>query len=316
MDEHTAALEMAEEAIAQADAFMGALDQAGKIGQHELALVHMHDAELRLQGGEGIVGDLRLGAAGRGQEGGLAGIGQADQAGIGDQLQPQPDPALLARPAFAMLARRLVGRGLEMRIAETAVAALAEHDLLAGLGQVEEDGLLVLVQDLGPDRDLHGDGRSGGTRAVGAAAVIAAPGLEMLLVAIVDEGVQVGDHFDDDVAAPPAIAAVRSTELDELLAPEADAARAAVAGFHEDLALVEEFHDRAPALAANWIVIPRPGRGIHALGAAPKAWIPAPSAGMTAELVEALCDTSNIQKQKTKKRGNGGFAIPLPNSRS
>jgi hypothetical protein len=32
---------------------------------------------------------------------------------------------------------------------------------------------------------------------------------------------------------------------------------------------------------------------------------------MTIEWVGSLCDTSNIQNPETKK-GNGGFAIPLP----
>ena len=42
---------------------MRAFDQAGNVGEHEFLLVDMHDAELRMQRGEGIVGDLRLGAA-------------------------------------------------------------------------------------------------------------------------------------------------------------------------------------------------------------------------------------------------------------
>ena len=124
MQQHAAAFGVAEEAVAEADAFMRAFDQAGQIGEHEFALVDAHDAELRMQRGERIVGDLRLGGADRGEEGGLAGIGQADQAGVGDQLQPQPDGALLAGLAGIGAARRLVGRGLEIGIAEAAIAAL------------------------------------------------------------------------------------------------------------------------------------------------------------------------------------------------
>ena len=98
MQDHAAALGVAEEAVAEADAFMRAFDQPGQIGEHEFALVDAHDAELRMQRGEGIVGDLRLGRGDHRQEGGLAGIGQADQPGVGDQLQPQADGAA-PRPA-------------------------------------------------------------------------------------------------------------------------------------------------------------------------------------------------------------------------
>ena len=110
MQQHAAALGVAEEAVAEADAFMRAFDQAGQVGQHEFALVDAHDAELRMQRGERIVGDLRLGRGDRREERGFAGIGQADQAGIGDQLQPQADGALFAGLAGIGVARRLVGR--------------------------------------------------------------------------------------------------------------------------------------------------------------------------------------------------------------
>ena len=97
MEEHAAALDMAEEAVAEPMALMRALDQAGNVGEDEFAPVGPHDAEARMQRREGIVGDLRLGRGDGGEEGRLAGIGQADEAGIGDQLEPQPDRLLLAR---------------------------------------------------------------------------------------------------------------------------------------------------------------------------------------------------------------------------
>ena len=110
MQQHAAALDVAEEAVAEAGALVRAFDQAGNVGQHEFAAVALDHAELGMQRGEGIVGDLRLGRADRGEEGRLAGVRQADEAGIGDQLQAQPDPALLARLAGIGVARRAVGR--------------------------------------------------------------------------------------------------------------------------------------------------------------------------------------------------------------
>ena len=37
MEQHAAALDMAEEAVAEAGAFVRALDQAGNVGEHEFA---------------------------------------------------------------------------------------------------------------------------------------------------------------------------------------------------------------------------------------------------------------------------------------
>ena len=73
-------------------------------------------------------------------------------------------------------------------------------------------------------------------------AVPAGLGLEMLLVAIIDERIQAVDAKRDDVAAASAIAAVRAAELDEFLAPKGDGSGAAGAGSDMDLGLVEEFH--------------------------------------------------------------------------
>ena len=130
MQQHPAALDMAEKAVAETEALVGAFDQARNIRQHEFAAVDRDDAELRMQRGEGIIGDFRLGGADGGEEGRLAGIRQADQAGIGDEFQPQPDGALVARLARIGVARRAVGGGFEMRVAEAAIAALGEHGTL------------------------------------------------------------------------------------------------------------------------------------------------------------------------------------------
>ncbi len=129
-----------------------------------------------------------------------------------------------------------------MRIAKTAIAALGHHRAFAHAGEIGQQGLVVLVEDLGADRDLEHHVGRGGARPVLAHAVAAGLGLEVLLVAVVDQGVEAVDAFDHHVAAASAVAAVRPAELDEFLAPERHAAGAAVAGADEDFGLVEKFH--------------------------------------------------------------------------
>ena len=73
-------------------------------------------------------------------------------------------------------------------------------------------------------------------------AVLAALRLELALVAEVDQGVEVFVGLDPDVAAVAAVAAVGPAQRDELLAPEAHAAVAAVSGDHCDFGFVDEFH--------------------------------------------------------------------------
>ena len=65
---------------------------------------------------------------------------------------------------------------------------------------------------------------------------------EMLGVAKVDQRVEAGDGFEDDVAALAALAAVGAAIFDVFLAPETDGAGATGARTDEDLGLVEEMH--------------------------------------------------------------------------
>src|ERR1700730_18868285 len=139
---------MPEEASADAGPLARSFDQSGEIGQDKLVVVLPNDAELRLQGRERVVGDFRPGMGDRHEQGRFAGIGQPDETGVGDQLQAQPDPSLVARPAGIGAARRAIGRALEMRIAETAVAASQKDAPLAGAGQVGEHYPIILIHDL------------------------------------------------------------------------------------------------------------------------------------------------------------------------
>ena len=77
----------------------------------------LDDAELRLERGERVVGDLRPGGGDRAQQRALAGVGHADQADVGDQLQLEPEVSLLAFGAGLGVARGLVGRRFEMPVA-------------------------------------------------------------------------------------------------------------------------------------------------------------------------------------------------------
>ena len=63
MEQQPRALDMAEEAVADAGAFGGAFDQPGNVGEDELAALVADDAELRAERGERIIADLGRGVA-------------------------------------------------------------------------------------------------------------------------------------------------------------------------------------------------------------------------------------------------------------
>src|SRR5690606_26731206 len=199
-------------------------------------------AQVRVKGGERIVRDLRRRRRDRADEGALAGVREAQQADVGQQLQFELEQALLALLARRRLPRRAVGRALEVHVAQAALAAARDQQALAVAGEVADH----LV---GVDVDHHRAYRDGDDLVLAALAVhlaahavLAALGLELALVAEVDQGVEVLVGQQPDVAALAAVAAVRPAQRDELLAPEAHAAVAAVAGSDGDFSFVDQLH--------------------------------------------------------------------------
>ena len=129
-----------------------------------------------------------------------------------------------------------------MRVAEAAIATLGEHEFLAECGEVVDQRLAILVKDLRSHRHLQHDRLAVGAMAVRTCAILALLGLEMLLIAVIDQRVQAVGDLDDDIAAAAAIAAGGPAELDELFAAERHAAVTAVAGADIDFCFIEEFH--------------------------------------------------------------------------
>ncbi len=64
----------------------------------------------------------------------------------------------------------------------------------------------------------------------------------MLLVAVVDQGVEVVDGLHPDIAALATIAAIGTAHFNELFPPERHRPRTAVTGLHIDFCFIEEFH--------------------------------------------------------------------------
>ncbi len=121
--------------MAEAQALARALDQARYIRNHQSAVgVQLRDAKLGLKRGEGIIGNLGPRLAYGSEERAFAGIGQTGQADVGDELEFQAKPALLAGIAVGELAGRLVGAGAEMPVADAPLSAVGDGESVAGLG--------------------------------------------------------------------------------------------------------------------------------------------------------------------------------------
>ena len=171
-----------------------------------------HDAEVRLERRERVVGDLRLGRRDDADQRALADVREADEGDVGHQLQLELEPALLAVLALLGEGRRPPLVGEELGVAAPAAPAGGGHPAVAVAQQLGEHLAGVQVLD---DRALrHRDHESLAAPAVEvlALAVHAALGAPVRVVAEREQRrhVVVGD--EPDVAALAAVAAVRAAE--------------------------------------------------------------------------------------------------------
>ena len=226
--EQLRSLDVGEEVVPQARALVGALDQPGDVGDDELAIVALERPEHGLQGRERVGRHLRVGAREAREQRRLAGVRQADEADVGEQLEVQVDAALLPGQAALGQPRRLPRRGLEARVAAPAGAAARDRDLLAGAHEVVARA--VPLEHLRPGRDADDHRLAVGAVALRALAVPAAVGAEVRAPA---EGLQVAQRVvdaQDDVTAAAAVAAVGAALGHVRLAPERQRAVAPRAG--------------------------------------------------------------------------------------
>src|SRR5690606_36686501 len=108
----------------------------------------------------------------------------------------------------------------------------------------------VFREDLRAGRQLDDAVAAVGARAVFAHAGPAVFRREELLVAIVEQRVEIGDAFDVDIATLATVAAVRPAEFDKLLTPERDAAVAAGSGLYVDFRLIQKLHGASASNAS------------------------------------------------------------------
>src|SRR5919197_1308250 len=243
--EQARALEVREELVAEADALARALDEARHVGDGELAAIGRVDrSEHRRERREGIVGDLGPRVRDAGQERRLAGVGEPDERRVGEELQPQLEPELLAREPGLREPRRLARRRREAAVAAPARAALREKRARAR-GGAGDDETALLLEDLRPDRDAQLDVLPVGAVLLPAASGRAVAGLEPLLAREAGEVAPVGIGDDGHVAAAASVAAVGPALGHVLLPAEAQPAMAAAARLNANLRSVVEHRLRA-----------------------------------------------------------------------
>jgi hypothetical protein len=125
-----------------------------------------------------------------------------------------------------------------MRIAEAPISTSRDQGTLARMNKVSEKCLIVFGKNLRSWRHLQHCIGTGRTSPIRAHTMFAITGLEMLLIAEIDQRVEVGNAFNPNIAALAAIAAIRAAEFNKFLPPEGKAAISSVSGADIYLCLI------------------------------------------------------------------------------
>nr|GEU28071.1 probable solanesyl-diphosphate synthase 3, chloroplastic [Tanacetum cinerariifolium] len=244
VQQQTGALQMAQELVAEARAFGGAFDQARDVGDHKAFLVRDADhAQVREQGRERVIGNLRTGIRHGRNERRFTGVGHAQQTDVRQHFQLEADFAAFAFLALGLLARCAVGRGLEVDVAPAALAALGQQFHLTVFGQVGQDLARHVVDDQGADRHAHMDIVCALAVAIGATARFAVFRAVHLGKAEIDQGIDVTVRYGPDRATLAAVAAVRAAERAEFFTAKRGATIAAVTTDDFNFCFVDKLHD-------------------------------------------------------------------------
>ncbi len=134
-----AAFDVAQEFVAQALALRGAGDQARDVGNGVADIAGFDHAEVRDQGRERVVGDLRACRGDRGNQRGLAGRRVANQGDVGNGLELEDDLGLVAGNAQQCEAGGLALLAGEPGVAQAAHATGGGDVLGAFADEVGED---------------------------------------------------------------------------------------------------------------------------------------------------------------------------------
>jgi hypothetical protein len=135
-----------------------------------------------------------------------------------------------------------VGGSFEKGIAHAAPPTMQKNQFLPFLGEVGEDGFFILVQYLRADRDAKHDIGTILPASVLATALLSMLGFKVLLIAVVNQGIQIAHRDYPNLPASSAVAAIGATIFNEFLTPEADTTRTTIAALDKNFRFIEEFH--------------------------------------------------------------------------
>ena len=229
--QHSAALDVAQKRVPEAYAVRGALDKSGNIRHHKaLPRPHGNHAQNRRNRCEMIIADNGFCFAHNGNQRRFPDIREAQKSDVGNQLEFERNlPLLAGRTAFRET-RGLARGGCKMPVPPAAFAALRGDKRLVR-GHIRHHNTAFTFADNRAARHANYKVLPFFAVAARAAAVLPVFGFVFAFIAKIRQGRKIVVYLKHNIAAAPAVAAVRSAGRDIFFAVKRNRAVAAVARF-------------------------------------------------------------------------------------
>ena len=243
MQQEVRTLQVFEELNAQSGTVGRAFDKPWYIGNHKInGIGGAHHAQVRMQRSERVVSHFRPGVRHGPDERRLAGVRHSEQAHISQHLQFELEFTFLTLLARGVLARRSVGTGLEMDVAQAAVSPSRQNNLSTIDGEIGDDLAGRLIGDHRTNRHAQYDIVRTSSVLVRTAPRFSVLGAMDAGKAKINQGIDIAICYCNNAAAASAITAIRATLRHKLLAAKRRHAPATVTGLDLDTRFINEFH--------------------------------------------------------------------------
>lgn len=245
VNQNPRSLDVTEKAQPESESLVGALDEPRYIGHHKRpSLRETYHTQVRDEGGKWVVSDLGAGGGDLRYKGGFAGVGEADEADLGEKLQLEADIPLLSGSSLLGKTRSLATRSGEVHVPLPAVSTTGHHIAVPVARKIMEDLATIPVSHLGPYRDEQSQVRTAFSRLLLAAAMGASGRSEVSLEVKIEEGLLGIRGLEDHITALAAVTAVRTAPRHELFTSETYTPITTVAAPNVNIDLVDKAHTK------------------------------------------------------------------------
>jgi len=245
VNQNPRSLDVTEKTQPEPGSPVGALDEPRYIGNYERpSLRETYHTQVRDEGGKWVVSDFGAGCGDLRYKRGFAGIGEADEADLGEKLQLEADVPLLSCSPLLGKTRSLAARGGEVHVPLPAVSTTGHRKAVPVAGKIMENLAAIRVSHLGPHRNEQGQVRAAFSCLLLTAPVGASGRSEVSLEVKIKEGLLGMCGLEDHVTALAAVTAVGTAPRHELLTSETHAPITTVAAPNVNIDLVDKAHTK------------------------------------------------------------------------